>query len=268
MAAALRTRRLAARPAAGGPVPEAAAGEGRDGGRAPHARRAGGAVTADSIFARALGDDFGRLHPMLQRRFGVSLTSGTACIGTGTMTRIRRGPWWTVPFLQLGRVRNILVPEVGAGVPFRIENHAYRDPFGRETVTFVRTYATKRPARFDATMVFDATRGVVVDYLGTHQHLAVDLDLAVTSEGALHLRSGAQRFFEGPVGFRFPMLASGIADLLESYDEAAGEYRVRLRVANRRFGFLFGYEGRFTCAFPPAGPVPADLLPRRHERRL
>jgi hypothetical protein len=226
-------------------------------------------MTADSIFAAALGSDFDRLHPMMQRRFGVSLAAGYACVGTGVMTSISRGPWWTVPFLQFGRLRNILVPDIGTDVPFTIENHAYRDPFGRETVTFVRKYRTeRRPGRFDATMVLDHDRGVVVDYLGTHQHLAVDLDLAVTSSGALHLRSGAQRFYEGVIGFRFPMLASGYADLVESYDDAIDAYRVRLRVTNRRFGFLFGYEGTFTCDFPAATAVPADLLPRRHERRL
>lgn len=226
-------------------------------------------MSADSIFAAALGTDFRRLHPMMQRRFGVSLAGGYACVGTGIMNRISRGPWWTVPFLQIGRLRNILVPDTGEQVPFTIENHAYCDPYGRETVTFVRKYQTQRgAARFDATMVLDPARGTIVDYLGTHQHLAVDLDLAVTRDGALHLRSGLQRFYEGPVAFRFPMVASGYADLTESYDEAIGAFRVRLRVTNRRFGFLFGYEGTFTCDFPPAGTIPADLLPRRHERRL
>lgn len=226
-------------------------------------------MTADSIFAAALGSDFARLHPMMQRRFGVSLSTGYACIGSGVMTTIRRGPWWTVPFLQIGRLRNILVPDVGTDVPFTVENHAHRDPYGRETITFVRKYQTgTRPARFDATMVFDHDRGIVIDYLGTHQHLAVDLDLAVTDSGALHLRSGAQRFYEGPIGFRFPMLASGYADLVESYDDTIGAFRVRLRVVNRRFGFLFGYEGTFTCDFPATATTPPDLLPRRHEQRL
>ena len=226
-------------------------------------------MTTDSIFATALGPDFARLHPMMQRRFGVSVASGYACVGTGVMTSISRGPWWTVPFLQIGRLRNILVPDIGTAVPFTVENHAYRDPHGRETVTFVRKYQTKtRPARFDATMVLDHGRNLIVDYLGTHQHLAVDLDLAVTDSGALHLRSGAQRFYEGPIAFRFPMLASGYADLIESYDDTINAYRVRLRVTNRRFGFLFGYEGTFTCDFPTATTVPTDLLPHRHEQRL
>ena len=222
---------------------------------------------AESMFPRALGEDFSRLHPMLQRRFGVGLAAGYSCVGTGTMARIRRGPWWTVPFLQVGRIRNILVPDVGTDIPFTIENHPYVDPFGRETVTFVREYRMPRALRrFDATMII-GPEGRIVDYLGTHQHLAVDLDLSVEPDGSLLLRSGAQRFYAGPLGFDFPMLFSGRAELRESYDDAAGVYRVRLEVRNRVFGFLFGYEGEFRCEFPDAAGVPERLLPVRHERR-
>lgn len=219
-----------------------------------------------SIFATALGDDFARLHPMMQKRFGVGLDSGYACIGRGTMESVRRGPWWTVPFLQFGRLRNILVPDVGQDVPFRIENYPYRDPFGRETITFVREYQVgRRPSRFDATMVL--AEGRVLDYLGTHQHLAVDLDLRVGDDGSLLLRSEAQRFYAGPLAFRFPMLFSGYADLREWYDDETECFRVRLEVTNRRFGFLFGYTGSFTCEFVEAHDAPARLKPRRHERR-
>ena len=228
-------------------------------------------VTVGAVFPRALGEDFARLHPMMQRRFGVSLDSGYGCVGRGVMTRIRRGPWWTVPFLHVGRLRNILIPDVGDDVPFTIENHAYLDPFGRETVTFVREYQVPgraRASRFDATMVVDPVRASVVDYLGTHQHLAVDLELDVEPDGSLLLRSGRQRFREGWIDFRFPMLFSGYAELQERFDEAAGVFRVRLEVRNRLCGFLFGYEGWFVCEFPAAaGGPPTQLLPRRHERR-
>ncbi|AWB95272.1 DUF4166 domain-containing protein [Agromyces badenianii] len=250
--------------------------------RAParFSRRPGGAVTEASeqlglstvgpVFPRALGDGFERLHPMMQRRFGVSLDARYACIGRGVMTRVRRGPWWTVPFLQVGRLRNILIPDVGSDVPFTIENHAYLDPFGRETVTFVREYRVpgrRRVSRFDATMVIDPRRGTVVDYLGTHQHLAVDLGLTVEPDGSLLLRSGTQRFREGWIDFRFPMLFSGYAELREGFDEDSGVYRVKLEVRNRVFGFLFGYEGWFTCEFPEAPAVPRHVLPKRHESR-
>ena len=225
-------------------------------------------VASTSVFARAMGADFGRLHPMLQRRFGVGLGAGYACIGRGTMTRIRRGPWWTIPFLQIGRFRNILVPEAGVGVPFVIENYPYRDPLGRETVTFVRTFSMPRARRrFDATMILDDD-GRVLDYLGSHQHLAVDLDLSAEPDGSLLLRSGEQRFYEGPLGFRFPMLFSGRAELRESFDDEAGVFRIRLEVRNRVFGFLFGYEGEFRCEFPAASDAPARLKPVRHEPRM
>jgi hypothetical protein len=218
------------------------------------------------MFRTVLGADFERLHPALQRRFDVGLDTGYACVGTGVMQSIRRGPWWTVPFLRLGKVRNILVADVGTDVPFRIENYPYLDPFGRETVTFVREYSVRAtPSRFDATMV--EHDGRIVDYLGTHQHLAVDLDLSVEPDGSLLLRSDAQRFYAGPLGFRFPMLFSGRAELRERFDDATGEYRIDLEVRSHVFGFLFGYSGRFTCEFPPATDAPSRLKPVRHESR-
>lgn len=218
------------------------------------------------MFEEALGADFERLHPMLQRRFGVGLRRGEACVGRGTMTRIRRGPWWTVPFLQIGRLRNILIPDTGTNIPFVIENYPYRDPFGRETITFVREYTIDQDrSRFDATMVL--AEGRIVDYLGTHQHLAVDLDLTVDDTGALILTSDAQRFYEGPVAFRFPMLFSGRARLRESFDERTQTFRVDLEVHNHRFGFLFGYNGSFTCEWIPATDAPERLKPKRHENR-
>lgn len=220
-----------------------------------------------SVFQEALGADFDRLHPMMQRRFGVGLAAAEACIGRGVMQSIRRGPWWTVPFLQIGRLRNILVPDVGDDVPFTIENYPYRDALGRETVTFVRTYSVRsgRTARFDATMVL--VDGRVLDYLGSHQHLAVDLDLAVDERGGLVLTSDAQRFHEGPLSFRFPMLFSGRATLHEWWSDEDESFHVDLEVRNRLFAFLFGYRGSFTCEWVPATDAPERLKPRRTEAR-
>jgi len=203
---------------------------------------------------------------MMQRRFGVGLDSGEACVGRGAMASIRRGPWWTIPFLQIGRLRNILIPDVGTEIPFVIENFPYEDPLGRETVTFVREYSIgSKHRRFDATMVLH--RGRIVDYLGTHQHLAVDLDLQVDDHGGLVLTSDTQRFYEGPIAFRFPMIFSGRARLHEYFDDADESFHIDLEVHNERFGFLFGYRGAFRCEWIPARDAPARLKPRRHESR-
>jgi hypothetical protein len=160
-----------------------------------------------SIYQEALGDDFERLHPKMQWRFGFASEDGICPIGTGTMDEVWRGPWWTLPFLLLGSSRRVLFPSRGRNVPFTISNYAYVDDFGRETVTWSRRFKMKRKIRaFDATMIRSVERGVVIDYLGTHQHLAVDIACAVDDDGAMCIETGDQRFYEGPIAFRFPAL--------------------------------------------------------------
>jgi hypothetical protein len=224
-----------------------------------------------SIFELALGNDFHRLHPMLQKRFGVDTEAGYACVGRGTFSDVRRGAWWTVPFLQLGAYRNILFPDQGNNIPFTIENYPYIDGFGRPTVTFVRTLelSNSKRRRFDATMVHSNHTGGIVDYLGTHQHLATDLALEVMADGSLHLQSGAQRFYEGSTTFEFPALCTGTADLYESFDDARGVFTIQMQVRNPLLGFLFGYRGEFTCTYPALqdGGIPEHLKPVREECR-
>ena len=225
-----------------------------------------------SIFQRAMGAEFGRLHPALQRRFSVGLASGQACVGRGIMDRVwHRGGGWVRPFLAVGASRHILVPRAGRDVPFVIENFPYEDSHGRETVTFVRTFSFPRArlARFDATMIYSPERGCIVDYLGTHQHLATDLEFGAEPDGTLVIRSGAHRFREGPIDLNVPGLVAADALVRESYDERAGRFRIRVSVVNRRFGPLFGYEGSFTVEYADAAehPMPAGLRPVREEAR-
>nr|WP_196791190.1 DUF4166 domain-containing protein [Motilibacter aurantiacus] len=207
---------------------------------------------------------------MLRRRFGVSTEAGYSCVGRGVMDRVWHGPWWTLPFLWLGSWRNILVLGTGTHVPFTVDSYAYVDSYGRETVTVVRTFEMRpgRRRRFDATLVADGP-GRVLDYLGTHQHLAVDLTPSVLPDGSLQVVSGDQRFYEGPIGFRFPLLLSGTAVLRESYDDERQCFTIDVRVTNRRLGPLFGYSGTFTCEFPRVvgDAVPAAVRPLREESR-
>ncbi|MGG7576127.1 DUF4166 domain-containing protein [Streptomyces sirii] len=224
-----------------------------------------------SIFQRVMGDRaFNRLHPQLRRRFSVGLESGEACTGRGVMDRIWHGPAFVKPFLALGASRNILVPRTGTDIPFTIENVPYVDSHGRETVTFVRTFALPGgPRRFDATMVHSPERDCVLDYLGTHQHLATDLHPTAEPDGSLLIRSGEHRFREGPLDLRVPALISGEAEVRESFDDSTGRFRIRVRVTNRYFGPLFGYEGSFTAEYSDvdACGVRAGLRPVREEER-
>ncbi|MFI0192239.1 DUF4166 domain-containing protein [Streptomyces sp. NPDC017082] len=223
-----------------------------------------------SIFQTAMGPAFHRLHPELRRRFSVGLASGEACTGRGVMDRIWHGPAFVKPFLALGATRHILVPRAGRNVPFVIENVPYVDRFGRETVSFVRTFFLPgRARRFDAQMVLGPRGDRVLDYLGTHQHLASDLHLGAEPDGSLLIRSGTHRFREGPVDVRVPELVGATAEVRESYDETAGRFRVRVRVVNRYVGPLFGYEGSFTVSYADVRTrgVRPGLRPVREEAR-
>jgi hypothetical protein len=223
----------------------------------------------NSIYERALGADFHRLHPQIQRRFGFSSSDGIASIGSGVMDEIWKGTFYTEPFLRLGSWRRIMFPETGRNIPFTIENYAFTDPFGRETMTFIRTFKVCRTRRFDAYMIYSDRRGRIVDYLGSHQHLAVDLDLSVSERGGLCIRSGAQRLYEGWLGFAFPMLFSGIAEVCEWYDEMLQKFCIEVRVHNRTWGPLFGYRGTFDAEWRQVQPcqIPAHVWPLRLERR-
>jgi uncharacterized protein DUF4166 len=79
--------------------------------------------------------------------------------------------------------------------------------------TWIRTFAARRRRRFDAYMIYAESRARIVDYLGTHQHLAVDLEVSVDARGGMRIRSGEQRFYEGPVAFSFPLVLSGVAEV-------------------------------------------------------
>lgn len=223
-----------------------------------------------SIYQRALGAEFERLHPRVRERFAISSEDGVAQIGRGMMDEVWRGRPYTLPFLGIGTWRRIMFPTRGFDIPFTVENYAYVDSFGRETVTWIRRFEfPRRKRRFDAYMIWSEQRARIVDYLGSHQHLAVDIHLSVDElTRGLRLRSGEQRFYERRVGFRFPMAFSGYADVCEWFDDESGRFRIEVEVQNPRWGRLFGYCGSFTVeTIDQTGEMPPGIRPRREERR-
>lgn len=218
-----------------------------------------------TIFEQAFGADFARLHPRVRQRLSLGTASGTGMIGRGVMERIWRGPAFTAPFLRLGTARHILFPEQGHDVPFTIENYPYVDSFGRETLSFVRTFELPgRRRRFDAQMVLDPRSGRIVDYLGTHQHVATDLRLEARDDGGFRLTSGEFRLHEGPLRTVLPPRIAGTAVVEEWFDEDLGQFRIEVVVANPRFGPVFGYHGRFTATFVEQG-VSGAVKPLREK---
>ncbi|WP_341277754.1 DUF4166 domain-containing protein [Paenibacillus sp. FSL H8-0537] len=222
-----------------------------------------------SIYEKVLGADFARLHPRIQERFGFSSTDGMASIGEGVMEEIWYSKRVAIP-LYIGSSRHIMFPQGGSQIPFTIGNYAYADQFGRETVTWIRTFKfPQKIRRFDATMIYSRKHEKIVDYLGTKQHLAVDLDISAVPGGGIRIRSGQQRFYERFLQFRFPRMLTGEADVTEWYDEALDKYRISVQVNNPLLGTIFRYSGSFQAYFIDTGkqPIPLDVKPLREEHR-
>jgi hypothetical protein len=118
-------------------------------------------------------------------------------------------------------------------------------------------------------MVLSPKGDRVLDYLGTHQHLASELHLRAEPDGSLLIRSGEHRFREGPVDVRVPEPVGATAEVRESFDERRGCFRISVRVVNRYAGPLFGYDGSFTVTYTDVRRtgVRPGLRPVREEAR-
>ncbi|MBL9120261.1 MAG: DUF4166 domain-containing protein [Phycisphaerae bacterium] len=222
-----------------------------------------------SILARAMGAGFRRLHPRLQAQYSVTSESGIAWVGRGVMSRIWSKGLLVAPFLRLGAMRRVMFPETGTDVPFTIWNYAYKDAFGRETLTWIREFELSPVRRFDETLVFSERRKRAVVYAGTHQHLAVELHFEAGDNGSLRLQTGIQRLYEWRVGLRIPRLVSGHAHVVERFNEVDDRFEIDVGIASPIVGPLFGYSGWFRLE-PFAcrrEDIPSDAMPVREERR-
>jgi hypothetical protein len=223
-----------------------------------------------SIYQRLLGEQFHKLHPRIQERFGFSSEDRIASIGYGEMQTMWYSKLAAMP-LYIGTFRHIMFPQGGSGIPFTIENYAYRDRFGRETVTWVRKFQFPRKVQqFDATMIYSEQRSRIVDYLGNKQHLAVDLDVAVADNGGIIIRSGEQRFYEGLLQFRFPQKLTGTAEVCEWYDDDEERFHIKVDVRSPLIGPVFRYKGAFQADFRTVSAkaaIPVGVRPLREEAR-
>ncbi len=171
-------------------------------------------VPRQGVFVAGMGEEFRQLHPMMQRRFGIATRGEIGCIGTGVMTRIDHHRLLGPVLALLGR-RHILIRGAATGVPFVIENWCYRDCLGRDTVTFHRRFTMRGGVQtFDATMIHDARRRGIVDFIGYRQDIPVDLRAQTDGRGGLLLTSMQMRWAGRPL----PRFLAATATVHEWYD--------------------------------------------------
>lgn len=223
-----------------------------------------------SIYERALGDTFRQLHPLLQRKFSLHSGSRFKAVGEGTMSFIQGGKGWMKPLFILGARRHLFFPERGVDVPFRIENVAYADPLGRESVAWIRRfYFPGKTRAFDATMIYSEKRQEVLDYLGNKQRLISPLHFQVTDTGGLEITSKETYFWCINRRIIAPSSAGPTAVIKEEVaDEANGIVSIHVKVDHPLFGSLIEYKGKFRLAFSPVSPGEMkEFYPSSYEER-
>ena len=147
-----------------------------------------------SIYKHVMGEEFFKLHPMLQKRY--EFVEGHPFRAKGVMKIIKGGPIYLYPFFLLGVNWKLLFPEHGQDVPFMITNTTKVGAKGEEQIHWERIfYFSKKKRYFNALMSLDAKRLVIKDYLGEPSLVYSDLVLKATSDGHLQILSRDQRLY-------------------------------------------------------------------------
>lgn len=251
----------------------------------------------DPIYRRALGAGFYRLQPELQEYFSLAPGTGSYGVGEGIFEVVGCRQRWLRPVLRLTAGEQAFFPEYGEGVPFRIENHAHLDPFGRSSLTARReiffpgrTRIFQDTTSAEAGGARDRTTGGhapgdrahganarLVDYVGRYRRLVTDLNLEVTAEGRLRGVSEVSRLFLGPLRLPLPAALDAKAYAEQWWDPTSGEtgrHRIQVKVIQPQLGLVLVYAGHFDYRlepYPPggssAGFLPAHARPDRWEYR-
>lgn len=233
------------------------------------------------IYQQALGKDFQRLQPELQEYFSLVPGSGRYGVGEGTFDVVGCRQDWLRPLLRLTGGEQAFFPEYGENIPFRIENHAHQDPFGRSSLT------ARREIRFPGrTRLFQDTTSLangrgnprLIDYVGRYHRLVTDLNLSVTAEGRLRGVSEGSRLFLGPLRIALPAAVDAKAYAEQWWEPAeggSGRHRIQVKVIQPQIGLVLVYAGSFDYRLRAytGGSSAQSFLPRyaqpdRWENRL
>ena len=225
------------------------------------------------IYQLALGEEFSRLTPQLQEYFSLAAGSGSYGIGEGIFDVVGCRQKWLRPLLALTRSEEAFFPEYGEGIPFRIENHAHLDPFGRPALTARREIYFPSGTRLfhDTTSAIlsgpNHRKARLVDHVGRYRRLVTDLDVSVTQEGRLRGVSKASRLFLGPLRIPLPQALDARAYAEQWWDSAERKHRIQVKVIQPQIGLVLVYAGRFDYRLAPylPGAAPGTSLPRYAE---
>lgn len=231
-----------------------------------------------AVYRQALGSSFDRLQPQLQEYFSLTPGSGFYGLGIGTFDVVGCPQPWLRPLLKMSAAEEVFVPEYGENIPFEVQNHAHLDPFGRPSLTTVRTIQFGSTDRIVQDTTSLTPQGLV-DYLGRRRRIATDLHPLVGPGQSLRAISRASRFFGGNLRLGLPGGLDATAYMTQSWHAESAQHRIQVKVLHRLLGVLLVYSGSFDYRLVPyprheaaahgvPDSLPLQVRPDRWESRL
>ncbi|HSU71777.1 MAG TPA: DUF4166 domain-containing protein [Micrococcaceae bacterium] len=234
------------------------------------------------VYEQVLGSDFQRLQPEVRDYLSLEPGSGHYGEGTGMFDVAGCPQAWLRPLLRLSAGEEAFFPEYGLNIPFRIENHAHLDPFGRSSLTARREIMFPSHTRiFQDTTSLQTVHGRhrLVDYVGKHRRLVTDLAVEATPDGMLRGVSQASRLLAGKLRLPLPGRLDARAYAQQWWDAQTGRHRIQVKVIQPQLGTVLVYAGSFDYRLVPypaheaaahgvPGSLPAHAQPQRWEIRV
>lgn len=199
-----------------------------------------------SVYQRVLGSAFDELSPSLRRYFG-PIAPGAVGRGEGVYDTAGSRLALLRPVLALLARRDVLFPERGHDVPFRVENRPDADGLAAVR-TFRFPHAVRRTR--DRMEVRD---GRLVDRIGRRGGLEVTLDARVR-DGGMRLTSTSLAWRVRSLRVPLPHLARVTVDETASGTRQRVDVRIRVPV----LGEVFRYAGEFSYRVEPAAEDVGD----------
>lgn len=194
-----------------------------------------------SVYKQLLGEDFERLHPMLQHRYHT--VPGETFRAKGVMSTVKHGSPLLLPFYYAAPLMDFLFPEQGSNVPFDMMYETVDQGNGIVDMNWSRNfYFQKKTRAFNSTTRIDLNTNTAYDLLGKPAMMRSNLLLNVSKEGKLITRTNAQHLF-GLVPL--PSFFKGQAIVEDGYDDERGVYTVHATVFNDLLGTIMMYAGEF-----------------------
>jgi hypothetical protein len=193
------------------------------------------------LFKKILGDEWGKLHPDIQKRFGRNPELNKPLYYTGRLNKLSCSTFGKIlGYLTLPFLKGALLPFNDSNFPVDIE--VYSKP-NNPSIFKQRLYHlhNRKPVQFTSYMR-ESSNGEVLEYVG--MGLGMKLLLHVEN-GNLYFTSDG--YFWQIFNWRIPMpdlLTPGIV-YLSHCNEDAGQFRIHIEIKHSLFGTSYLQAGLF-----------------------